>query len=61
MHRGDDLLTDLYKYFLKLKNDFPKGGRTTNNIILGTVNTICLGTYNLSKNFFIYRSIIITG
>ena len=61
MHCGKDLLTDLYKCFLQFKNNSLKDGRATNNAILGTVGTICLGTYNLSKNFLIYRSIILTG
>ena len=46
-----DLLTDLYKHFLKSKENIPKYGRATNNSLLVTVGTMCLGTYNLSKNF----------
>ena len=61
LHCGSDLLTDLYKRFLKFKENVLKNGRTTNNSLLGNVNTICLGTYNLSKNFLIHWSIIITG
>ena len=30
-HRGNDLLTHLYKRFLKVKENVPKNGRTTNN------------------------------
>ena len=33
----------------------------TNNFLLGNVGTICLGTYNLSKNFLIHWSTILTG
>ena len=51
---GSDLFTDLSKCFLKFKENLPKNGRTTNNSLLGAVNTICLGTYNLSKNFSIF-------
>ena len=32
MHCGKDLLTDLYKRFLKFKENVPKYGRTTNNL-----------------------------
>ena len=41
-------------HFLKFKENFPKNGRTTNNSLLGTVGTICLGRYNLSNNFLIH-------
>ena len=41
-------------HFLKFKENFPKNGRTTNNSLLGTVGTICLGMYNLSKNILIH-------
>ena len=61
LHCGKDLLTDLYKRFLKFKENVPKHGRTTNNSFLGTVDTICVGTYNLSKNFLIHWSVILTG
>ena len=61
LHCGKDLLTDLYKRFLKIKSNIPKYGRTTNNSFLGTAGTICLGTYNLSKNSLIHWSIILTG
>ena len=52
LHCGSDLLTNLCKRFLKFKENVPKTGRTANNSILGTVDTICLGTYNLSRNLF---------
>ena len=52
---------DLYKCFLQFKNNSLKDERATNNAILGTVGTIYLGTYNLSKTFLIYRSVILTG
>ena len=58
---GKELLTDWYKSFLKFKENVPKYGRTTNNSFLGTVSTICLGTHNLSTNFLIHWSIILTG
>ena len=61
LHCGKDLLTDLYKRFLKFKENVPKYGRTTHNSFLGTVGTICLRTYNLPKNFLIHWSIILTG
>ena len=61
MHCDNDLLTDLYKGFLKFKENVPKIGRKTNNSYLGTVCIICLGTYNLSKNLLIHWSIILTG
>ena len=61
LHCGKDLLTDLYKRFLKFKENVPKYGKTTNNSFLGTVGTIYLGTYSLSKNFLIDWSIILTG
>ena len=57
LHCGHDLLTDWYKRFLKLKENVHGYGGTTNNSLLGTVGTICLGTYNLSKNVLIYWSI----
>ena len=60
LHCGNDLLTALYKRFLKFKENVPKNGRTTNNSFLGTVRAIYLGTYNLSKNL-IHWSIILTG
>ena len=44
---GNDLLTNLYKRFLK----FRENGTTTNNFLLGTVGTIWLGTYNLPQNY----------
>ena len=44
--------TDLYKSFFKFKENIPKYGRTTNNSFLGTVDVICLGAYNLSKELF---------
>ena len=37
LHCGRDLLTDLDKRFLKLKENVPKNGRTTNNSLLGTL------------------------
>ena len=40
MHCGKDLLTDLYKRFLKFKENVPKYGRTTNNSFLGTVDNL---------------------
>ena len=40
LHCGSDLPTDLYKRSLKFKENLPKNGRTTNNSLLGTVNTI---------------------
>ena len=61
LHCGNDLLTALYKRFLKFKENVPKNGRATNNSFFGTVSTICLGTYNLSRNFLIHWSIILTG
>ena len=61
LYCGNDLLTDLYKHFLKFKENVPKNGRTTNNSLLGTFETTCLGTYNLSINFLILWSIILTG
>ena len=54
LHCGKDLLTYLYKHFLKFKENVSKYGRTTSNSLLGTVGTICLGTYNVSKNFLIH-------
>ena len=54
LHCGNDLLTDLYKSFLIFKANIPKNGRTTNNSLLGTVNTSYFETYNLSKNFLIH-------
>ena len=61
LHCGKDLLTDLYKPFLKFKENVPKYGRTANSSFLGTLGAICLGTYNLPKNFLIRWSIILTG
>ena len=60
LYCGNDLLTDLHKHFLKFKENVPKNGRT-NNSLLGTFETTCLGTYNLSINFLILWSIILTG
>ena len=37
LHCGNDLLTALYKRFLKFKENIPKNGRTTNKSFLGTV------------------------
>ena len=54
LHCGNNLLAALYKRFLKFKENVPNNGRTTNNSFLGTVSTICLGTYNLSRNFLIH-------
>ena len=54
LHCGNDMLTDLYKRFLKFKENVPKNGRTTNNSFLGTAGTISLGTYTLSRNFLIH-------
>ena len=48
LHFGNDLLTALYKRFLKFKENVLKNGRKTSNSFFGTVSTICLGTYNLS-------------
>ena len=61
LHCGNDLLTAVYKHFLKFDENVPKNGRTTNNSFLGTVSTICVGTYNLSRKFLIHWSIILTG
>ena len=44
-HCGNDLLTALYKRFLKFKENIPKNGRTTSNSFFGTVSTICLQFY----------------
>ena len=56
MHCGNDLLTNLYKRFLKFIENSPQNGRTINNSFLGTIGRNCLGTYNLSKNLFIHWS-----
>ena len=61
LHCGYELLTDLYKHFLKFKENVSKYGRITNNSFFGTICTICLGTYTLSKNLLIFWSIIFTG
>ena len=61
LHCGNDLLTASYKCFLKFKENVPKNGRTTSNSFFGTISTVCLGTYNLSRNFLIHCSIILTG
>ena len=53
LHWGSDLLTNLYKRFVKFKENVPKNGRTTNNSILGTVDTICY------QNFLIHWSIVL--
>ena len=60
LHCGNALLTTLYKRFLKFRENVPKNGRTTSNSFFGTVSTICLETYNLSRNFLIHWSIILT-
>ena len=60
LHCGKELLTDLYKRFLRFKENVPKYGRTTNNSLLGTVCTICLEAHNLSQNFLLHWSIILT-
>ena len=60
LHCGSDLLTDLYKRFLKFKENLPKNRTTTNNSLIGTVDIICLGMYNFSKNFLIHWGIILT-
>ena len=54
LHCGKELLTNLYKRFLKFKENVPKYGGTTNNSFLVIVITICLGTYTLFKNFLIH-------
>ena len=56
LHCSKDLLTGLLKRFLKFKENVPKYGRTTKNPLLCTVGTICLATYNLSKNVLILVS-----
>ena len=61
LHCGNDLVTDLYKHFLKFKENVPKYGRITDNSFLGTVSTICVGMYNLAKNFLIHWSIMCSG
>ena len=61
LHCGNDFLTDLCKCFLKFKENIPENGRTTSNSFFGTASTIYLGTYNLSRNFLIYWSILLTG
>ena len=53
LHCSNELLTNLYKRCLKFRENVPKYGRTTNNTLSGTVGTICLGTYNLFKIFFL--------
>ena len=58
---GNDLLTELYKSFLKFNENVPKYGRKIENSLLGAVGTICLRTNNLSKNFLIHWLIILTG
>ena len=53
LHYDDDLLTDLYKRFLKFKENVLKNARTTNNSLLDTVGvtsdvierTICPKTF----------------
>ena len=55
LHCGNDLLTDFYKNFLKFKENFPKNGKAINNSHLGTTGTICLVTYNLSRNFWYFK------
>ena len=54
-------LTDFYKRILKFMEKVSENGRTINNLFLGTVDIISLGTCNLSKIFLIYWSIILTG
>ena len=54
LHCGNVLLTDLYKRFLKCPENFLENGGTINNSLLDTIGTVCLGTYNLSKNFLIH-------
>ena len=51
-HCGNVLLIDLYKYFLKIIENFAKNGRTINNSLLGAVGTICLGSYNFVQKHF---------
>ena len=47
------LLIDLYKWFLKFVEHFPKNGRTISNFLLSTVGTIFLGTENFSNHFLL--------
>ena len=54
------LLTE-NKRILKFIENVPENGKTINNSILDTAGTICLGMYNLSKNFLIHWSLILTG
>ena len=54
LHCSNDLLTDLYRRFLKFKENFPKNGRTIKNPPLGTVGTTCFETYSLSKNVLVH-------
>ena len=61
LHCGNNLPTAVYKRFFKFNENVPKNGRTTNNSFLGTVSTICLVKYNLSRKFLIHWSIILTG
>ena len=54
LHSGNDWLTNLHKRFLKFKENLPKYGSATNNFFLGTVGTIYVGRYNLSKKILLH-------
>ena len=60
LHCGNNLLAALYKRCLKFKENVPENGRTTSNSFFGTVSTICLGTYNLSRKSLKHWSILFT-
>ena len=52
MRGGDDLLTDLYKLFLKFRENVPKNGRTAKNSLLGTYGTILFGDVEFVQKLF---------
>ena len=66
LHCGNDLLTDLYKSFLKLKKNVPKMYfKTTANSLLGTVGTVdpfpvTSSNFKMTFSFAIVSNIAIT-
>ena len=51
LHGSNDLLTALYKRFLKFKKNVPKNGKTTSNLLFGTVSTIFSPSFKMTTSF----------
>ena len=75
LHCGNDLLTDLYKCFLKFKESFPKNGRAANSsanrdvqffqelfdALINYIKRVVVTFENTSQAFYFYMEIFHSG